>query len=113
MRREFSRAVKLAAWRRCGGSCEECGLWLYTGKFAYDHRNPDGLTGEPTLENCRVLCSGPGSCHATKTKADVASIAKAKRQQAGHIGAKTRKYQWPKRSFSNWKGQGSWNVKKH
>jgi 5-methylcytosine-specific restriction endonuclease McrA len=85
MRREFSRAVKLAAWQRCGGRCESCTRKLFTGDIHYDHRNPDALTGEPTLDNCAVLCR---ACHSAKTRIDVARIAKAKRREAAHIGAK-------------------------
>jgi hypothetical protein len=88
MRREFTTKVKVAAWHRCEGRCESCTAKLYPGRFAYDHDNPDGLTGEPTLENCRVLCS---ACHGVKTKGDVARIAKAKRCEAKHVGARTRK----------------------
>lgn len=94
-RREFSRSVKIAAFLRADGRCEgtlddgsRCPTKLTPGKFEYDHDNPDGLTGEPTLENCVVLCS---SCHSTKTKTDRQRIDKAKRQQAAHVGAKTRK----------------------
>ena len=86
MRREFPKAVKLAAFQRANGRCEECSARLMVGAFHYDHRVPDALGGEPTLENCRVLCR---ACHAVKTAAqDVPSIAKAKRNEARHIGAK-------------------------
>lgn len=84
MRREFTTKVKVAAWRRCDGRCESCTAKLYPGRFAYDHDNPDGLTGEPTLANCKVLCA---ACHGGKTKTDVARIAKAKRREARHVGA--------------------------
>jgi 5-methylcytosine-specific restriction endonuclease McrA len=57
-----------------------------TAKFHYDHIVPDGLGGEPVLENCAVLC---WPCHADKTAAqDVPQIAKAKRQHVKAIGAK-------------------------
>ena len=86
MRREFSAKTKVAAYERCGGRCEGCGAVLHVGRFAYDHQIPDGLGGEPTLENCMVLCTG---CHGAKTAgADVPRIAKMKRQKAKHLGAK-------------------------
>lgn len=85
MRREFPARVKVAAYERAKGSCEGCGARLTVGKFAYDHINPDGLTGEPTLENCKVLCT---PCHSTKTVRDVADIARAKRRQARHLGVR-------------------------
>jgi 5-methylcytosine-specific restriction enzyme A len=82
-RKEFSTSVKVAAWKRCGGLCEECGDLLKPGRFQYDHDNPDGLTGEPTLDNCVVRCT---PCHSEKTKQDVANIAKAKRREAKALG---------------------------
>ena len=86
MRREFSKSVKLSAWERCGGFCERCTAKLYPGKFDYDHRIPDALGGEPSLDNCVVLCR---ACHSAKTtKADIPAIARAKRIYAKHIGAK-------------------------
>lgn len=85
MRKEFPAKIKMAAWLRSGGKCENtsCGRKLFTGDINYDHDDPDGLTGEPTLENCKVLCRG---CHKIKTKSDVARIAKAKRIERRHLG---------------------------
>lgn len=106
-RREFPAKVKVAAFQRAAGRCEgerdgeQCGGKLTVGKYHYDHRIADGLTGEPTLSNCVVLCLG---CHAEKTTTqDVPAIAKAKRREAAHLGAKSKsRYRWPKRSFSRW-----------
>jgi 5-methylcytosine-specific restriction enzyme A len=84
-RREFPVRIKLAAFQRCGGYCEACDAKLFPGRYAFDHRNPDALTGTPILENCAVLCR---PCHADKTAMDMASIAKAKRRQAKHLGIK-------------------------
>lgn len=64
MRREFSKTVRVQAAARAKGHCETCGLKLPVGGFHYDHDTPDGLGGEPTLENCRVLCL---TCHRIKT----------------------------------------------
>ncbi len=99
MRREFSTKVRVAAFQRSGGHCEKCTVKLYPGKIHYDHINPDGLTGEPTIANCAVLCV---PCHNEKTtKIDVPAIAQAKRREAKHLGAKKPKRPWPKRSFSS------------
>lgn len=94
-RREFSKAVKLAAWERCGGFCEGCGAKLFPGRFQYDHDTPDAMGGEPTLDNCKVLCSGGrATCHGLKTaEVDAPRIAKTNRQRAKHLGAVS-----PKRS---------------
>ena len=78
-RREFSRKVKSKAWERCGGRCEKCTAKLFPGKFAYDHDLPDQMGGEPTLENCRVLCD---ACHGEKTfTRDIPTIRKSDRQR--------------------------------
>lgn len=85
MRREFPARVKVAAYERSKGVCEGCGGPLQVGRFHYDHRIPDAMGGEPTLENCVVLCIG---CHGAKTtRDDVPAIAKAKRREARHLGA--------------------------
>lgn len=86
-RREFPAKVRVAAFERAAGHCEGCTARLAVGKFHYDHVLPDALGGEPTLENCAVLCT---SCHGAKTaKGDVPQIAKMKRQRASHIGARS------------------------
>ncbi len=64
MRREFSKTVRVKAAERAKGCCEACGKKLAVGEFHYDHDTPDGLGGEPTLENCKVLCL---PCHKVKT----------------------------------------------
>lgn len=88
MRREFSKAVKRDALRRADKKCEgeNCGA-LFGMKFHFDHVIADGLGGEPTLENCKVLCH---ACHADKTrKHDVPLIAKVKRISDKHNGIRT------------------------
>jgi len=86
-RREFPRAVRIAVIKRATRDgvlfCEECGA--LAKKPEIDHRNPDGLTGKPTLDNAVLLCR---PCHVEKTKQDVAAIAEAKRREALHLGAK-------------------------
>ena len=86
MRREFPAKVMVAAFERAKDHCESCGARLTTGKFHYDHVIPDAMGGQPTLENCAVLCT---VCHSEKTRTrDVPAIAKVKRIRAKHIGAK-------------------------
>lgn len=87
-RRDFPGKVMVDAFKRSGGNCEKCTARLYTGKFAYDHVIADAMGGEPTLENCQVLCA---ACHSTKTRTkDVPAIAKSKRLERVHIGIKPR-----------------------
>jgi 5-methylcytosine-specific restriction protein A len=82
-RREFPNKVKAAAFQRANGNCEICGARLTVGKFRYDHRLPDALGGEPTLDNCVVQCL---PCDKPKTAADVTRIRKADRQRNRHLG---------------------------
>ena len=87
-RQEFHRSVKVAAIKRAtiNGEvyCESCGC-MTKGKFEIDHIRPDGLLGEPTIQNARILCA---PCHKEKTKSDVGAIAKAKRLEAAHLGVR-------------------------
>jgi len=75
-RREFPDKVKGLAFDRANGRCEGCGARLVVGKFAYDHVIADAIGGEPTLENCAVLCV---ACHGEKTPGDTTAAAKVKR----------------------------------
>lgn len=87
-RREFSKAIKRVARKRAAGKCEatNCGA-LFGVKFHFDHDIADGLGGEPTLENCKVLCY---PCHDEKTrKHDIPLIAKTKRISDKFNGIRT------------------------
>lgn len=85
-RREFPKAVKRDALKRAAKCCEECRV-VFGHKFHFDHIIADGLGGEPTLENCAVLCH---ACHKEKTtKHDVPLIAKGKRISDKFNGIRT------------------------
>lgn len=87
-RRDFPDKVKAQAFLRANGQCEgkKCGARLTVGKFAYDHDLADNLGGEPTLENCKVLCL---VCHKHKTKTqDMPKITKGRRLRKGQMGIK-------------------------
>lgn len=84
-RQEFPKKIKLAAFQRSLGSCEECHARLTPGKFEYDHIKEATFNGEPTLDNCRVVCT---PCHTRKTSQRAAVIAKSNRQRAKHLGIK-------------------------
>lgn len=84
VRREFPQKVRKAAFARCckNGSkpgipqCESCGNVLVAGNIEYEHLDPDGLGGEPTLENCGVWCARP--CSSKKTaEVDIPRMSKA------------------------------------
>ena len=68
MRYEFSKALKLAAWERCGGICEcGCGEKIEVGNGPNYHHAylPATERGSNTLDNCEVLRQRP--CHALVT----------------------------------------------
>ncbi len=97
MRQEFSAKTKLAAWERCSGRCEvpKCNAKLRPGRFRYDHRNPDYFGGEPTLENCQVICD---ACDGKKTYTkDIPAIAKSKRIRKREAGIR------PDRTIRAWR----------
>lgn len=104
MRREFSKSVKWAAYNRCliGGKphCERCGLRIL-GVAEYDHDTPDGLGGEPSLENCKVLC---GKCHRHKTHVEDRPImARADRQKKAAAGLNRSRTPIPGSRGTKWK----------
>lgn len=89
MRREFPNKVRLAAFERCKGICEKlgCNARLHPGRFVYDHIIPDHFGGEPTLDNCQVICR---ECNREKTNRDAADIAKGRRIRRRAAGIKRR-----------------------
>ena len=101
MRTEFSNRVKRDALKRADGKCEipECGAPLSFSKYHYDHIIPDHLGGDASLDNCQVICF---ACHKSKTRKDVADIAKAKRRSDKHRGIR-RKSRFACSRDSKWK----------
>jgi 5-methylcytosine-specific restriction protein A len=100
MRQKFPASVKRDALKRGGGLCEgegklyglaegiRCNRDLAYGVH-FDHVNPDGNGGKPTLENCAAVCP---ECNMHKAwKSDTPRIAKMKRQRDRNAGIKTRK----------------------
>jgi len=86
-RKEFSRSIKVAVIKRATVDgktfCEECGA--LAKRWEIDHVRPDGLLGEATIENAKLLCT---PCHDEKAEGDVKTIAKAKRCEAIHLGVR-------------------------
>lgn len=77
-RHEFSKQVRRDAFARANGKCEGpmCGVKLMHGAAEYHHIKEDFIGGEPTLDNCLVLC---GKCHSDITKARRREIDKTRR----------------------------------
>jgi len=102
MRREFTQKVKVEIIKRCSWGirkinphCEQCNQIAH--KFEIDHRDPDAMqidkSRKLTAEDGWLLCI---PCHNAKTKTDVANIAKAKRVEAKHLGARRPRQPMPK-----------------
>lgn len=113
MRQEFSARTKLQAFNRALGvidkkphcevlwrgqhGWERCGK-LILGIPQYDHIQPDGLGGPPTLENCQVAC---GECHRLKThEIDNPIMTKADRQRNSAAGIKRKSRPIRSRGFT-------------
>lgn len=86
-RRNFTRKVKVIAWRRCKGLCEGCGVPLVSGHIRYDHKNPWELSRDSSVDNCQIICD---TCDAPKTAGDQTTIAKSNAVRDKHIGAMPR-----------------------
>src|SRR5579863_1364228 len=104
-RREFSQSVRKLAFARCCKpdgipKCENCGNTLRAGNVEYEHLDPDGLGGEPTLDNCGVWCRVPCSSNKTRTE-DVPRMAKADRVLKKTFGLKPKGRPMPGSRSSN------------
>lgn len=99
-RRNFTKSIIVArikaATRDNVVYCDGCGLPV-KGRFEIDHIRADGLLGEPTFENSRLLCV---PCHKQKTAQDIRIISKAKRVEAKHLGATRPKGKIQSRGFA-------------
>lgn len=93
-RRPMSPTRRLRIWEQTKGVCILCGERIdgVREPWTVEHIQPLGLGGADDDSNC-----GPAHerCRRGKDKADMAAIAKAKRQKARHIGVK-RESRWPK-----------------
>ena len=100
-RREFTRnqqeQIVERAKRNGGICCEGCGLVLGHKPYEIDHIIPEALRPEADKKQPLTIADGQllgkECCHRGKdgkTAKDVAQIAKAKRQNAKHLGLKTR-----------------------
>lgn len=103
MRREFSKETRRLAAERAKSRCELCGGLLQSGLYFYDHVIPDAMLGEPTLQNCQVICK---TCHNNKTHDDRKTIAKSNHVRERHYNLKKRgKF----RGWRRFNGDAVWN----
>ncbi len=80
-RQEFPQKVRKSAFARCCKpdgipKCEApgCGKVIRAGHLRFEHLDPDGLGGQPTIENCGAWCD---VCATDKDKIDNPRMAKA------------------------------------
>ncbi len=100
-RRNFTRTVKLAAWKRSGGCCEDCGRKIFPGDGPeYDHIIADEHGGGNGLDNCQVLCAW---CHKPKTRADMKVTVRGRKARARHANADKPSRPMPGSRKSKWK----------
>lgn len=86
--------------------CEKCGLAVKPGQFEIDHILAEALRPEADKQKPITIAEGQllgiDCCHRGergKTNDDVKKIAKAKRQNAKHLGITTPKQKIPGRGF--------------
>ena len=86
-RQRLSTKTRLSLFLNHQGTCQSCQSKIHPGqRWELDHIIPLALGGEDKTENLQLLCR---ICHAYKTKIqDLSIIAKVKRQQIKHLGAK-------------------------
>lgn len=94
-RTEFPERIKVKRLHFAEFKCEgivtrddgekvRCNATLARGRVEFDHDIAAELGGEATFDNCKCLCK---ICHRAKYPGDATKIAKAKRREAGAIGA--------------------------
>lgn len=81
-----------------GGRCASCTRRVGIGAepHAFDHVTALVNGGSHAESNLQVLCT---TCHAIKTRADVAEKSTVARKRQKHLGVKTRG-----RGFTSWRG---------
>lgn len=86
VRRHISTTERVRIFSRHGGVCGLCQNDIRNGEeWDVEHRIPLAMGGEDGGDN---LYPAHRSCHRVKTTDDLGALAKAKRVEARHIGAK-------------------------
>jgi 5-methylcytosine-specific restriction enzyme A len=86
-RQRLTTKQRVAVFEAAGGACHICGGLIWVGvQWDVEHVIPLALGGADDPSNWRPAHT---TCHSSKTHGqDVPSIAKAKRREARHLGAK-------------------------
>lgn len=94
MRRHLSPTARLSVFTAAGGICSICKLKIdgTRERWEVSHEIPIALGGSDTPANMKPIHF---ACHKRQTaEIDIPQIAKAKRQEALHVGAKRPKGTW-------------------
>ena len=83
----FSTSFRLSLFLKRKGICSDCNRKIEAGKaWDIDHILPLAMGGTNAPENLQILCR---PCHRSKTShSDIPCIAKTKRLNARHLGAR-------------------------
>lgn len=97
-RKSFSRTERVRLFKLYRGICHICKHKIdgVREKWEVEHEIPFEMTRDNSDENCKPAHV---KCHKAKTKKDVADIAKCKRREAAHIGAKPKSNAWGNSQF--------------
>lgn len=91
-RRTLSTKARLAVFTGANGTCHICGGKIQVGEaWDVEHVIPLAICNDDTPDNMRPAHV---KCHKAKTRQDKADIARAKRREASHKGAR------PKTAFA-------------
>lgn len=86
-RKTISTKARVLVFQKHDGICHICGGKINVGEaWEIEHVVPFAMGGADDETN---WVPAHKKCHVGKTKTDVADIAKAKRREARHLGAKT------------------------
>lgn len=85
-RRHISTTERVRIFAAAGGVCHLCGVDIRHGEaWEVEHVIPLAMGGDDHGDN---LQPAHVACHRAKTNGDLGALAKAKRVEARHIGAK-------------------------
>jgi 5-methylcytosine-specific restriction endonuclease McrA len=103
-RRHIGPRERLAIFAAAGGMCHICGVKIDGTRDRWDieHVIPLAMGGDEDTgsDNLQPACA---SCHRGKTATDLGALAKAKRVEAKHLGAKRSRSPIPGSKGTPWK----------
>lgn len=100
-RRSLSPTRRLAIFLAADGLCHLCGQRIKPGeRWDVEHPIPLAMGGADDESN---MAPAHAKCHAPKTAQDAGDIARAKRREIVHLGARISRNPMPGSKLSKWK----------